>query len=70
LPKASRSDKTVLLGPQKAISLIRIEKSPFSQLRKIKARLTHLQQATENSKEGKRKQRTNHQETEIKKEQK
>jgi ABC-type uncharacterized transport system fused permease/ATPase subunit len=56
--------------PQKAISLIRIEKSPFSQLRKIKARLTHLQQATENSKEGKTKQRTNDQETETKKEQK
>jgi hypothetical protein len=51
------------------ICLIRIKKSPFSQLRKIKARLTLLQQATENSKEGKTKQRTNDQETETKKEQ-
>jgi len=52
------------------MSLIRIEKSPFSWLRKIKARLTLLQQATENSKEGKSKQRTKDQETETKKEQK
>jgi hypothetical protein len=39
------------------ICFIRIKKSPFSQLRKFKARLTLLQQATENSKERKRKQR-------------
>ncbi len=52
------------------ISLIRIKKPPFSQLRKIKARLTLRQQATENSKEGKTKQRTKDQETETKKEQK
>jgi hypothetical protein len=39
------------------ICLIRIKKSPFSQLRKIKARLTLLQQATEYSKEGKTKQK-------------
>jgi hypothetical protein len=52
------------------ISLIRIKKFPFSQLRKIKARLTLRQQATENSKEGKTKQRTKDQETETKKEQK
>jgi len=39
------------------ICLIRIKKSPFSQLRKIKARLTLLQQAIENSKEGKTKQK-------------
>jgi hypothetical protein len=38
---------------QGRVSLIRIEKSKFSQSRKIKARLTLLQQATENSKEGK-----------------
>jgi hypothetical protein len=38
--------------------LIRIEKSPFSQLRKGKARLKLLELATENSKEGKAKQRT------------
>jgi hypothetical protein len=50
------------------ISLIRITKSPFSQLRKIKARLTRRQQATENSKEGKTKQRTKDQETETNKE--
>jgi hypothetical protein len=31
------------------ITLTRIEKSPFSPLRKHKARLTILQQATENS---------------------
>jgi hypothetical protein len=55
---------------QGRVSLIRIEKSPFSQSRKIKARLTLLQQATENSKEGKTKQRTKDQETETKKEQK
>jgi hypothetical protein len=48
--------------------LIRIEKSPFSQSRKIKARLTLLQQATENSKEGKTKQRTKDQERTKKKE--
>jgi hypothetical protein len=41
------------------ISLIRIEKSPISWLRKGKARLTLLQPATENSKEGKTKQGTN-----------
>jgi hypothetical protein len=35
------------------ISLIRIKKSQFSQLRKNKARLKKIQQATENSKEGK-----------------
>jgi hypothetical protein len=52
------------------ISLIRIKKCPFSQLRKIKARLTLHQQATENSKEGKTKQRTKDQQTETKKEQK
>jgi hypothetical protein len=45
------------------ISLLRIEKSPFLQLRKNKARLTILQQATENSKEGKTKQRTKDKET-------
>jgi hypothetical protein len=38
---------------QGRVSLIRIEKSKFSQSKKIKARLTLLQQATENSKEGK-----------------
>jgi hypothetical protein len=38
---------------QGRVSLIRIEKSRFSQSKKIKARLTLLQQATENSKEGK-----------------
>jgi hypothetical protein len=47
------------------ISLIRIEKSPFLQLRKKKARLTILQQATENSREGKTKQKTKDQETKI-----
>jgi len=52
------------------ISVIRIEKTPLSQLRKIKARLTLLQQATENSKGGKTKQRTKDQETETKKERK
>jgi hypothetical protein len=52
------------------ISVIRIEKTPLSQLNKIKARLTLLQQATENSKGGKTKQRTKDQETETKKEQK
>jgi hypothetical protein len=46
--------------------LIRIEKSPFSQLRKGKVRLTLLQPATENSKEGNTKQRTKDQETKIK----
>jgi hypothetical protein len=51
------------------ICLLRIEQSPFLQLTKNKARLTILQQATENSKEGKTKQRTNDQETETKKEQ-
>jgi hypothetical protein len=55
---------------QKNISVIRIEKSPFSWLRKIKARLTLLQQATENSKNGKTKQRTKDQETRTKKDQK
>jgi hypothetical protein len=45
------------------ISLIRIKKSQFSQLRKNKARFKFFQQATENSKEGKTKQRTKHQET-------
>jgi hypothetical protein len=44
------------------ISLIRIKKSPFSQLRKGKARLT-VQPAIENSKEGKTKQRTEDLET-------
>jgi hypothetical protein len=42
---------------------MRIEKSPFSLLRKAKARLTLLQPATENSKERKAKQRTKDQET-------
>jgi hypothetical protein len=46
--------------------LIRIEKSPFSQLRKGKVRLTLLQPATENSKEGNTKQRTKDQETKNK----
>jgi hypothetical protein len=50
------------------IYVIRIEKSPFS--RKIKARLTLLQQAAENSGEGKTKQRTKDQETKTKKDQK
>jgi hypothetical protein len=45
------------------ISLIRIEKSLFSWLRKGKARLTLLQPATENSKEGTEKQITKDQET-------
>ncbi len=45
------------------VSLIRIKKSPFSQLRKGKARLTLLQPATENFKEGKTKQRAKDQET-------
>jgi hypothetical protein len=45
------------------ISLIKIKKSPFSQLRKGKARLTLLQPATENSKEGNEKQITKDQET-------
>jgi hypothetical protein len=44
------------------MSLIRIEKSPFSRLRKGKARLTLLQPATENSKEGNEKQITKDQE--------
>ncbi len=44
------------------ISLIRSEKSSFQQLRKIEARLTPLQQATENSKV-KTNQRTKVQET-------
>jgi len=48
-------------GSAHQISLIRIEKSPFSQSRKGKARLKLLQPATENSKEGKAKQRTNKQ---------
>jgi hypothetical protein len=48
------------------ISLIRIKKSPFSRLRKGKVRLTLLQPATENSKEGKTKQRRNDQETKNK----
>jgi hypothetical protein len=52
------------------MSLIRIEKSPFLRLRKIKARLRLLQQATENFKEGKSKQRTKDQETKTKKDQK
>jgi hypothetical protein len=38
---------------QGRVSLKRIEKSIFSQSKKIKARLTLLEQATENSKEGK-----------------
>jgi len=50
----------------KDISLIRIDKSPFSRLREGKARLTFLQPATENSKEGKEKQRTKDQETQKK----
>jgi hypothetical protein len=37
---------------------LKIKKSPFSRLRKGKVRLTLLQPATENSKEGKAKQRT------------
>jgi len=41
---------------RKQISIIRIKKSPFLGLRKIKARLALLQQATENSKEGKTQQ--------------
>jgi hypothetical protein len=44
------------------ISLIRLKKSPFSQLRDGKAMLT-VQLAIENSKEGKTKQRTKDQET-------
>jgi hypothetical protein len=48
------------------ISPIRIKKSPISQLRKIKARLT-LQPATENSNERKTKQRTKDQETKTEK---
>ncbi len=51
---------------QHVISPVRIKKSPISQLRKIKARLT-LQPATENSKEGKTKQRTKDQETKTEK---
>ncbi len=47
--------------------LIRIKKSPFSQLRKGKARLTLLQPATENSKEGKTKQRAKDRKTKKKK---
>jgi hypothetical protein len=50
----------------KDTSLIRIEKSPFSRLRKGKARLTFLQPATENSKERKKKQRTKDKETKNK----
>jgi hypothetical protein len=46
--------------------LIRIEKSPFSQLRKGKVRLTLLQPATENSKEGKTKQGKKDEETKNK----
>lgn len=48
------------------ISLVRIQKSPFSRLRKSKVRLTLLQLATENSK-GKVKQGTKDQETKTKK---
>jgi hypothetical protein len=48
------------------ISLIRIEKSPFSRSRKGKVRLTLLQPATENSKEGKTKQGTKNQNTKDK----
>jgi hypothetical protein len=44
------------------ISLIRIQKSPFSQLRNSKVRLTLLQLATENSKKRQKKQRTKDQE--------
>jgi hypothetical protein len=44
-------------------NIIRIKKSPFSQLRKIKARSTLLQPATENSKKATKKQRTKDQET-------
>jgi hypothetical protein len=44
-------------------SLIKIKKSPFSRLRKGKARLTLLQPVTENSKEGNEKQITKDQET-------
>jgi hypothetical protein len=55
---------------QENISVIRIEKSPFSWLRKIKARLKLLQQVTENSKEGRTKQRTKDQETKTKRDQK
>jgi hypothetical protein len=46
--------------------LIRIEKPPFSQLRKGKVRLTLLQPATEDSKDGNTKQRTKDQETKNK----
>jgi hypothetical protein len=45
------------------ISPIRNKKSPFSQLRKIKASVTLLQQVTEDFKEGKTKQRAKDQET-------
>jgi hypothetical protein len=45
------------LAHAKYLSL-KIKKSPFSRLRKGKVRLTLLQPATENSKEGKAKQRT------------
>jgi hypothetical protein len=46
--------------------LIKIKKSPFSRLRKGKVRLTFLQPATEDSKDGKTKQRRNDQETKNK----
>jgi hypothetical protein len=53
----------------KSIYLSKELRNPFSRLRKIKARLT-LQQATENSKEAKTKQRTKDQETKTKNDQK
>jgi len=54
---------------QKNISVIRIEKFPFSWLRKIKARLTLLQQATVNPKKERqnREQRTKKKPKKIKK---
>ncbi len=51
---------------KQSISLIRIKKFPFSWLREGKGRLTLLQPATENPKEGKKKQRTKDQETKNK----
>jgi hypothetical protein len=63
----NRKQSTNKYGQNQYICLIRIKKSPFSQFRKSKARLTLLQQATENSKEAKTKQRTNDQETKTKK---
>jgi hypothetical protein len=61
----SENSQTLQVEP---ITLTRIEKSPFSPLRKHKARLTILQQATDNSNEGKTKQRLKDEETKTKKE--